>query len=113
MLDTTYQDIITNFLWNTMLDHVGMIWIIETHEQLQYDMDEQNSKWMTGSTWYNTSICEKLHGKLFEVFIINERTDRYNIMCSIDANEKLIHKNIIMESVVVVIHYHQIQQQNH
>ena len=33
-LNTTYQDIITNFVLNTMLHHVGMLWIIETHEQL-------------------------------------------------------------------------------
>ena len=30
---------------------------------------------MTGGTWYNTSICEKLDGKLFERFIINARTE--------------------------------------
>ena len=30
-------------------------------------------------------MCNKLHGKVFEAFIINSRTDRYNIMCSIDA----------------------------
>ena len=65
-----------------------MLWIIEIHEELQYDMDEQNSECMTGGPWYNTYICKKLHGKLFEGFIINARTDRYNIMCSIDAHEK-------------------------
>ena len=43
---------------------------------------------MTGVPWYNKYICKKLHGKLFEVFIINARTDRYNIMCSIDEYEK-------------------------
>ena len=43
---------------------------------------------MTGGTWYNTSICKKLHATLFEAFIINVRTDRYNIMCSIDAYER-------------------------
>ena len=43
---------------------------------------------MTGGPWYNISICKKLHGKVFEGFIINARTDRYNIMCSIDAYEK-------------------------
>ena len=43
MLNTTYQDIITNFVLNTMLHHVGILWIIETHEQLQYDIDKQNS----------------------------------------------------------------------
>ena len=43
---------------------------------------------MTGGPCYNTSICKKLHGKLFEGFIRNARTDIYNIMCSIDAHEK-------------------------
>ena len=40
--NTTYQDIITTFLLNTMLHHFGMLWIIETHEQLKYDMDKKN-----------------------------------------------------------------------
>ena len=88
IMNTTYQDIITTFVMYTMLNYVGMLWIIEYHEQLQYDMDIQNSDWMTGGTWYNTYICKKLHGKLFDGFIINARTDRYNIMCSIDAYEK-------------------------
>ena len=48
-------------------------------------MDIQNSYWMTGGPWYNTSICKKLHGKFFEGIIKNARTDRYHIMCSIDA----------------------------
>ena len=43
---------------------------------------------MTGGPWYNTSICKRLHGKLFEGFIINARTDRYNKVCSIDAYER-------------------------
>ena len=30
-LNTTYQDIITNCVLNTILNHVGMLWIIETH----------------------------------------------------------------------------------
>ena len=43
---------------------------------------------MTGGPWYNTSICNKLHGKVFNGFIRNGRTDIYNIICSIDAQEK-------------------------
>ena len=61
---------------NTMLHHIGMIWIIETHEQLQYYMDIHNSYWMTGGPWYNTSIHKKLHGNVFGGFIRNARTDR-------------------------------------
>ena len=63
-----------------MLHHVGMLWIIETHKQLQYDMDKQNSEWTTGGPLYNTYVCMKLHGNVFEGFIRNKRTDRYNIM---------------------------------
>ena len=76
-------------------------------------MEKHNSEWMTGGPWYNTSICKKLHGKVFEGFIRNARTYRYNIMCSIDAHKKIIHQNMMTEAAVVGIHYHQIQQQKH
>ena len=85
ILNTTYQDIITAFVLNTMLHHVGILWIIETYEQLQYDMNKHNPEWMTDGPWYNTSICKKLYGKMFKVLQINARTDRYNIMCSVYA----------------------------
>ena len=74
-------------------------------------MEKHNSYWITGGVWYNTSICKRLHGKVFEELITNERTYRYNIMCYIDAHQKIIHQNMIMEAAVVVIYYHQIQQQ--
>ena len=69
-------------------------------------MYKHNSDWITGGPWYKTSICEKLHGKMFEELIRNERSDRYNIVCSIDAHEKIIHQNMIMEEAVVVIQHH-------
>ena len=53
-------------------------------------MYKHNSEWMAGGPWYkyNTSICKKLHGKVFEGFIRNSRTERYNIICYIDAHKK-------------------------
>ena len=87
-MNTTYQDIITTFILNKMLHHVGMLWIIENHEQSKYDMEIQNSDWITCGTCYNTYISKKLHGNVFEGFIINSRTGRYHTMCSIDAYEK-------------------------
>ena len=50
IMNTTYQDIINPFLLNKMLQHIGMLWIIGTHEQLKYDMDKHYSYWMTGGT---------------------------------------------------------------
>ena len=56
LLETNYQEIITTFVLNKMLHHVGMIWIIENREDLKYDMEIHNSDWITGGPWYNTSI---------------------------------------------------------
>ena len=68
---------------------------------------------MTGGLWYNTSTCDQLRGNVFKGFIITARTAIYNVMCAIDAHEKLIYHNMMMEAAVVVIHYHQIKQENH
>ena len=35
-----------------------------------------------------TNILKKRHEIVFDEFIRNERTDRYNLMCSISAHEK-------------------------
>ena len=43
---------------------------------------------MIGVPWYNTYVFKKLQGKVFERFIRNARTDRYIMMCSIDAHAK-------------------------
>ena len=59
LLDTNDQEIITTFVLNTMLQHVGMIWIIENDEDLKYDMDIQHSDLLIAVPWYNTSICKK------------------------------------------------------
>ena len=45
LLETNYREIITTFLLNTVLHHVGIIWIIENSEDLKYDMDILNSDW--------------------------------------------------------------------
>ena len=37
-MNNKYKYIITSFFFNTLLHHVGISWIIETHEQLKYDM---------------------------------------------------------------------------
>ena len=39
LLEIYYQEIITTFVLNKMLHHVGMLWIIEKHQDLKYDME--------------------------------------------------------------------------
>ena len=73
---------------NALLHYVGISWIIETNQQLEYDIDKHNPYLITDDTWYNTSICTKLHGTVFEKYIGNAITERYNLMWFIFAHEK-------------------------
>ena len=41
-MNTKFKDIIASFVLNTVLNHVGMSWIIETNKHLEYDMDKHN-----------------------------------------------------------------------
>ena len=53
-------------------------------------MNETNHQdWLNKGTWYNISICSKLHGSMFEDFITQARTDRYNLMCYLVAHDRL------------------------
>ena len=49
---------------------------------------KHNQHWITGGPWYNTYISKELHGTVFEKYIGNARTDRYNPIYSIDTYEK-------------------------
>ena len=75
-MNINYNDIITQFLLNTMLHHVGMSWIIETNKHLEYDIDKHNPDCITSGPWYNTYVCKKIHETMFENSIINAITDR-------------------------------------
>ena len=42
-INTKYQDIMNSFVLNIMFHHVGVLWIMKTHEQLQYVLDKHES----------------------------------------------------------------------
>ena len=82
---------ITPFVMNSMLHHVGMSWITSLKEEMYYD-NYTNSKylgWFDTGPWHNKNICSKLYGTTFEDFIKQARTDRYNIMCSLVAHDSM------------------------
>ena len=57
---------------------------------MKYEIDKNNHQdLLNKGTSYNTSICLKLHGSMFEDFIKHARTDRYNIICSLVAHDKI------------------------
>ena len=55
---------------------------------MNYEMEENNHQdWLNKGPWYNTDICLKFHGALFEDFISHAISDRYNIMCYLVAHD--------------------------
>ena len=68
---------------------MGMLWIISSNDEMKYEIDESNHQdWLNKVPWYNTDICSRLHGSLFEYFITHARTDRYNLMCYLVEHDK-------------------------
>ena len=67
---------------------MGLSLIISSNNQIKYETETNNPDWLNKGPCYNTAICYKLHGTVFENFIRNSRTDRYNIMCSVTAHDK-------------------------
>ena len=58
---------------------------------MDYDnfTNSKNLGWFDTGPWHNQNICSKLYGTTFEGFIIQARTDRYNIMCSLVAHDMM------------------------
>ena len=50
-----YDKIITPFVMNSMLHHVGMSWIISSKEEMYYDnsTNRKNLVWFDTSPWHN------------------------------------------------------------
>ena len=56
---------------------------------MKYEIENNNhTGWVNKFPWYNIYICSKLHGTVFKFFIRNARTDRFSLMCSINAHDK-------------------------
>ena len=71
--NSTFEEMITKFVLNAILHHVGMSWIISSNNEMKYERDESNHQdWLNKGPWYNTSICSRLHGILFEYFITSK-----------------------------------------
>ena len=86
---STLEEMITKFVLNAILHHVGLSLIICSNEEMKYEIDERNNpNWFDKGPWYNTAIYSRLHGSLFEYFITHARTDRYNLMCSLVTHDK-------------------------
>ena len=75
-------------------------------------MDKYNTYWITGGPWYNTSIKKNMEQRLKNLLEIQELTDIIScflLMYMRNSNHNLL----MMAASVVVMRYHQIQQQKH
>ena len=81
--NNSFDEMITKFLLNAILHHVGMSWIISSNKEMKYEMDKNNHQyWLNKGPWYNTSIYLKLHGVCLKILLhIQEQT--YIIPCVI------------------------------
>ena len=81
---------ITKYVLNAILHHVGISWIISSSNEIKYEIEEINHQdRLNKFPWYNTAISSRLHGSVFENFITHGRTDRYYLMYSLVADDKL------------------------
>ena len=101
LINSTFEEIITKFVLNAILHHVGMSWIICSNKEMKYEIDEINHQyWLNKGPWYNTDICSKLYGEMFEAFITHTITDRYYLLCSIVSHDKKQHLHEDEESSI-------------
>ena len=66
-----YDEVITKFVLNAMLHHVGMSWIISSNKKMDHDKytNSNHLDWFNTGPRYNKNICSKLHGNKFEDFV--------------------------------------------
>ena len=76
-----YDKIITQFVMNSMLRHVGMSWMISSKEEMDYDKftNSKNLGWFDTGPWHNTNICSKLYGTTFEDSYTRRRSEERRV----------------------------------
>ena len=75
---------------NAILHHASILWIISSKNVMKYGIDESDHQyWLNKVPWHNKEICSRLHVSLFEDFITHARNDRYNLMCSLVAHDRI------------------------
>ena len=59
-----FDEIITKFVLNAILHHVGISWIISSNKEINYEIKTESNHldWLNKGPWYNRNICSKLHG---------------------------------------------------
>ena len=65
--------------------HVELAWIIYNNKNLNFDVQYLHLYYLGDGTWYNLTIFSHLHVYSSKNFFNNEKKDRYDLKCDIDA----------------------------
>ena len=66
LYNQTVKDIIAVFVTNVVFWNVGIYWIIESKEELNFCFEHHCINWVLNGTYYNTKNYSHLHGSSFE-----------------------------------------------
>ena len=81
VLYTFTKYIIPSFIKSVVFPHVFISWLIQTKEQIQFDVDKTCSRWYKYFPCCNTIICCNFRVLVFGVFFVTARQYRYALMC--------------------------------
>ena len=68
--------------------HVDLSFIVHSKQNLNFYFQHHCPSWILNGPWYNTTICPRLQTLLFGYSVTTNIHYRYNLMCSIEDNER-------------------------
>ena len=83
-----FKKFTTPFVVNIVFQSVGLAWIVESKNNLNFDVRELCPSCLGDGTWYNPTICLQVFGYSFENLFNARIKDRYALKCDIDAYNK-------------------------
>ena len=69
--------------------HVGLYWLIQPKEQVNFYFDQKFTSWIHDGPWYDTKHLSHFFGSHFEILFTTALQDRYEFMSSIKEYIKL------------------------
>ena len=63
------ENFTTTFVKNIVFQNVGLSWIIQLNQDLNFYIQQHCPYLLINGLWYNTNICSLLHGSLFECYV--------------------------------------------
>ena len=55
-IEQELNSVVTNFVLNSVFQHVGLLWIIENNNHYKFEMNLEDTQWMEKGSWYNKTI---------------------------------------------------------